>query len=739
MRPSLSSSLAGLVGAVLAMSSVGVHAAPIVLAGDGLTEETWGRVSEGTWLVEHYSPYCSHCKSFAPRWKELVDSYSLPASSHNFHFAQVDCAANGDLCHAHSVKYYPSIFLYVDGEFKEEFTERRTLEELGKFVEEHYPASSGSGKEKALEKAVDEQVGMGEQKKGGKARLPKEDEEVGLPILHVTDDDGSPSSSSTSKEDDDEPYEELLEDARKDGENEILYPSSPTSSPASHPEATTQTPPSSPTPASPSSGHSHDKNPKFVAQQPAPRSEHSSSSSVLPKADGTVQVLTREGLEALKSDDEEPAFVKYYAPWCGHCKKLAPKWKDLAGELSTSVHVFEVDCDASENKQMCRTEKVQAYPTLIFYNKGAQVEYMGKRDVESMKQFALKTMSASTVKFLTSPSNLRHAVQSEPVVILFLHSATTPSTSISLAHSAAKSLLGFSASFFSSSSSEIFSTLHLSSDSPPQFVVLKDGSLTPHSVFPLPGVEAGSDAYRVQLARQWLRSAKLPTVSELNGATYSDLMPGKKDLVGPTPPPLVGLVVLSRKALGESGWDQAQAAFLDLARGWAERRKMGSRGEEKGRDVVWAWVDGDRWAGWARSMFDIKEGGKAGPAVVVADSADLSYYPLSLSSSSSPAQPLTLETSSSVVYELIEKGIYEGKAERRSSRNAVERWGAKLSSTFSSLYSTTLSHPILAFLLVAASWVFLWKALKRCCGDERERDYRPLTGGGGGGRGPKRE
>lgn len=39
-------------------------------------------------------------------------------------------------------------------------------------------------------------------------------------------------------------------------------------------------------------------------------------------------------------------FVEYYAPWCGHCKSLAPHWGKLATALKGRINIAKVDCDA---------------------------------------------------------------------------------------------------------------------------------------------------------------------------------------------------------------------------------------------------------------------------------------------------------------------------------------------------------------------------------------------------------
>jgi thioredoxin-like negative regulator of GroEL len=69
----------------------------------------------------------------------------------------------------------------------------------------------------------------------------------------------------------------------------------------------------------------------------------------IPNEDGTVVTLGDANFSQQVHDHSERSwFIKFYAPWCSHCKTLAPVWVELAKTLQGKTNIAEVDCIADE-------------------------------------------------------------------------------------------------------------------------------------------------------------------------------------------------------------------------------------------------------------------------------------------------------------------------------------------------------------------------------------------------------
>ncbi|ALC48885.1 prtp [Drosophila busckii] len=98
--------------------------------------------------------------------------------------------------------------------------------------------------------------------------------------------------------------------------------------------------------------------------------------------------------EFTKATTDGVAFIKFYAPWCGHCQKLQPTWEQLATDqiaTDSGIVIAKVDCTATENKQICITQQVEGYPTLFLYKNGKrQNEYEGSRSLPELQAYVKK-------------------------------------------------------------------------------------------------------------------------------------------------------------------------------------------------------------------------------------------------------------------------------------------------------------------------------------------------------------
>merc|ERR1719215_575324 len=82
-------------------------------------------------------------------------------------------------------------------------------------------------------------------------------------------------------------------------------------------------------------------------------------------------------------------FVKFFAPWCGHCKSMKPDWDKLMAEYKdhATTLVADVDCTA-DGKPLCETVGVQGFPTIKYGDPSDLQDYEGGRDFAALKKFA---------------------------------------------------------------------------------------------------------------------------------------------------------------------------------------------------------------------------------------------------------------------------------------------------------------------------------------------------------------
>ncbi|KAF8787031.1 thioredoxin domain-containing protein 5 homolog [Argiope bruennichi] len=343
-------------------------------------------------FVNFFAPWCGYCKRLKPVWDELAEKYNVDSNNQELVIAKVDCTVETPICADEGVSGYPSLIYYEAGQSKgTKYQGKRDLVGLEDFIsnnlgqkktdepEKTRPIISGKGALELTDETFQNTVNWGMHFVkfyapwcGHCQRMAHAWEELAENLEHDK-------SVTISKVDCTE-NKKTCADFEVKGYPTLLWIIN---------------------------GKKIEKyqgarnldsfkqfiNEMKIAHKDAIDEEEGRIPD--PKNEPNLVVeLSEDNFEnAVK---QEISFVKFFVPWCGHCKRLEPIWNDLAIKFSSNPKVKIAKVDCTQQEKLCAEHKIIGYPTLfIFHNGKFMTEYHGERKLENLHSFVLEYLQHS--------------------------------------------------------------------------------------------------------------------------------------------------------------------------------------------------------------------------------------------------------------------------------------------------------------------------------------------------------
>lgn len=90
--------------------------------------------------------------------------------------------------------------------------------------------------------------------------------------------------------------------------------------------------------------------------------------------------------------------VMFHAPWCGHCKKLAPEFEDAAQQLKGKASVKLATLDATAHRDVAENHNIKGYPTVKWFEEGVSHDFDGGRTAEGIAGWVTERTGPAVVE-----------------------------------------------------------------------------------------------------------------------------------------------------------------------------------------------------------------------------------------------------------------------------------------------------------------------------------------------------